>query len=173
MLILEDGSRPSNANSYISLAEADAYHLAYNNLDWAGSDEDKEQALINACRAMELLYGPRYKGHTNNAVQSLLFPRYSFRDNYGRLVAHNEIPKSLRDAQAEIALLALNGNDIFPSLDDKQFLKKKSTTIDVIKQDLEYVGNVPTEIYIGFRKIELILAPLLTKGDSSSVRLGL
>lgn len=172
-IIVEDGSRPVGANSYISVAEADTYFEIYKNDAWAGEIEDKEHALIQATAAVELLFGHKFIGHINNARQDLLFPRYAFYDTYGRLHGHNSIPKCLRDAVCEVAVMQLNFQEILPEASDISFIKKKSVTIDVIKQDIEYNAGYKTETYPGYRKVELILKPILIPENLSNVRLGL
>lgn len=172
-IIVEDGSRPIGANSYISVSEADEYFSIYKNDAWAGTTEEKANALILATQALDLLYGSKFLGHTYGARQELLFPRYAFHDANGRLVPHNSIPKCIRDATCEVAVMQLNFQDILPEMSEAAFIKKKSVTVDVIKSDIEYAHGLKTETYPGFRKVELILRPVLMSDNQSNVRLGL
>lgn len=43
MLIVEDGTGIANADSYVSVAEADAYHVAFGNDLWAAIDPTKKK----------------------------------------------------------------------------------------------------------------------------------
>ena len=170
-LIVEDGSIVPSANSYVSLAESDAYFLTYGNFDWAGSDEDKEQALVNATRAVELMYGPRYLSYPLSMNQGLLFPRYTFRDKLLRYHPSNTIPQALKDAVCEVALKSLNFEDILPEVDERQYTKRKSVQVDVLKQDIEYLGTPLVASRPGFSKVEMLLTPLLAT-EQGRVRLG-
>ena len=158
-LIIEDGTKPANANTYVSLAEVDAYHEAYGNLDWAGDDATKEQAIINACRSLELLYGARFASAPSSNTQPLLFPRYAFADRYSRY--HTGIPKELKDAQCEIALKALNGEDILPVEDESDTVLSDDVTIGPLSFSKSFAPRQQTNEVDGFRRIELILLPIL------------
>lgn len=93
----------SNANSYGSLEEADAYfegHVASET--WADLDEDRKKALlVYATRILEMAgwSGDSYK---STAEQSLSFPRTDLYDVDGYEI--EGIPEKLKWAQFEIAL---------------------------------------------------------------------
>lgn len=46
-------------DSYISLVDADAYHLAMGNAGWTGDDAMKEVALRKATQYIEVTYAPK------------------------------------------------------------------------------------------------------------------
>ena len=50
-LIVEDGTGKATANSYVSLAVADAYFLLRGNADWAGPDTEKEVETLTIASA--------------------------------------------------------------------------------------------------------------------------
>ena len=54
-IIVEDGTGISNANSYVTLAEATTYFANKGELGFAGTDDFKNQNLINACTALDAL----------------------------------------------------------------------------------------------------------------------
>jgi len=170
-LIVEDGTKPVGANSYVSLEAADAYHAAYGNLDWPGdeSSEQKNQSLILATQSVDLLYGPRYLSFVYpDTHQSLLFPRAWFTDNNGIIVPENTIPVCLINAVCEVALMNLQGIDIIPVESSANYIKAESVKVGGVAIEQEYWLPKTQESYEGFRKVDLLLYPILkTKSGSS------
>lgn len=164
-LIVETGHGISDANSYVSLIEADTYHSLYNNTDWAGTDEEKEQALILATRSLDLLYGPKYLSFKRvNSVSPLLFPRMVFYDNNQVLVDDYVIPKCIKDATCQIALMYLQGIDIFPLANTDNTIKQNSIKIGDIQVSNTYNGmRGQTELYSSFGTVDYIVFPVLRK----------
>ena len=76
MLIVEDGTGLSNADSYASLAEANLYHANHGNVDWSDIDATtKEQLLRKATDYMVAQYRLQYAGYRRYSTQSLDWPR--------------------------------------------------------------------------------------------------
>lgn len=171
-LIVEDGTRVSTANSYATLAYANSYFPATS--DWSGySDSDKTDALATAFQSLELLYGPNYLGAIfPTSVQVALFPRLPFTDNNGRLIRQNVVPDCLLRAQCEIALLYLEGTNVFPIKGTKRNVAEQSVAMDGLKSQVKYLTPVEDETFPGFRKIDLLLKPILRNG-SNKFRLSL
>lgn len=162
-IIVEDGSGISNSNSYVTLAEADLYFSEKGELGWAGTDDFKNQNLINATTSMDALYGPRYISFLRDqTIQALLWPREQIWDRHSRRIDNGDIPFKLQDAQCEIALLAQNGVDIYPSGTIDNQLTATSVTIGDISESKSF-QKVPQDqaSYEGFREIELILWAIL------------
>lgn len=102
-----------------------------------------------------------------NGGQNYISPR-SFIDGNGSAIFNDTIPQALRDAQAEIASLAiLNGNSIlFPNESDDRILKSQTERIGgLTDESKEYWSSeaVDIERYQGYRKVELILWPILNR----------
>lgn len=165
-LIVEDGSNVPNANSYADIEFANTYHEAQGNTDWVGEDAELERALQIACRSLEMLYGQDYKSTLLQAAQSLLYPRDWFTDNNGRVVNAGVIPKVLREAQCEIALMYLQGVDVFPN-ESENAIKQSTLSVGEVSEATTYFKHVEKERFPGFRKIDLILAPILNRKPSS------
>lgn len=167
MLIQETGQGVTNSNSYISVDDADIYHSLYNNLDWVGEDADKETALILASKSINLLYGPKFLSF-KRLYGNLLFPRYVFYDNNQELIMDTTIPQCLKDAVCEVALMYINGTDIFPSTNTEGQLtanKIKIGEIEIEKQYSGKQGNVPN--YSDFNMIDMILYPILKQKSTN------
>ena len=141
-IILEDGSGVADANSYVTLAEAETYFTATGNLGFAGTDDFKTQNLINATAAMDATYGPRYISFLQDEVtQALLWPRQQIWDRHSRRINPDAIPQSLKNAQFEMALLSQNGVDLYPegrilflkSFSYKQQIRNYHKSYDIVQ----------------------------------------
>ena len=102
-LIVEDGTGLSTAETFVSVADADAYHSAMNNATWTGTDAVKESALRRAAQYIDTRY--RYKGERKNLNQALEWPR-AFYERDGR--AETWPVANLKAACCEAALRALS-----------------------------------------------------------------
>lgn len=160
---VEDGTKPANANSYISLTDADAYHASMGNTDWATNKPDaRSQALILATQSVDLLYGAKYESYIYfNSNQALLYPRAQFWDANYRLITDSTIPNSLKNAVCEIAQMQLNSIEIFPVQASSSTIKSESVKLGSLAVSDNYSKTVEGESFDGFRKIDLIIRPLL------------
>ena len=106
-IVVEDDTGKSDAQSYLSVADADAYFTARNITAWSGTDEVKEAALIAATEYIDLRWGKQLKGELEfRDTQSLLFPRLNVYDEQRRPLTG--IPERLERATAEYALISLS-----------------------------------------------------------------
>lgn len=98
----------ADANSYASLAEANAYHTARGNAGWAGSDADKEAALIRATQWLDGRYGDQWPGiRWKLRAQALDWPRVYATDRNGTTINGDTIPPEVVKATCEAALREL------------------------------------------------------------------
>ena len=83
-LIVEDGTGKSDAESFISVADADTYHSNRGNTDWASLlTAAKEQNLRKATDYICQVYRMKWAGTRVNGTQALDWPRaYVLRDDY-------------------------------------------------------------------------------------------
>ena len=173
-LIEETGLKPIGANTYVSLADAETYHTNYANTDWTGNtdDEMKKQALVTATQAVDLLYGERYMSTIYpDSAQALLFPRLWFMDTDARIVRENTIPECLKRAVYELALMQLNGVDVFPMQAIGSLVKTASVKVGDIATATEYFKAAEGESFAGFRKVDILLRPILKSKQAGSWRL--
>jgi hypothetical protein len=112
-IIVEDGTGLANANSFISVAGADAYwaEVTTPTLWSSASTPEKEAALVQATRYMEKRFGTRYKGSRASSAQALAFPRTGLYDETGEAITG--LPTSIARACAEYAL-ASRSNPLIP-----------------------------------------------------------
>lgn len=124
-IVVEDGTGRADAESYISVADADAYFAARGNAAWAALTEpQKEQALRKGTDYIGQTYRLRWKGSRVNGVQALDWPRsWVQRDDfrYGPLngmamiggiyyFPADEVPVEVARATAELAVRSLSAD---------------------------------------------------------------
>lgn len=98
-LVVEDGTGLPDAEAYISVLDADAYHAARGNAAWAALAEPaKEAALRLGADYMGAVYGLRWAGARLTDTQALDWPRDA-----------DGVPAAVVRANAELALRASAG----------------------------------------------------------------
>lgn len=106
-LIVEDGSRPTGANTYASAAEADAYHADRAFTAWAdATDDEKATALI---RATDYLNGLSWTGR-KVAMRPMAWPRVDVEVD-GYAVGSDEVPDAVVSACCYMAGEFIGGAD--------------------------------------------------------------
>lgn len=105
-LIVEDGTGLQTAESYVTVATADAYHVARGNAAWGGLTlAAKEAALRNGTSYVDTIQ--RYNGFRLTQPQALEFPRQSCYDWSG--FEATGVPMRVQHATCELALRAADG----------------------------------------------------------------
>ena len=105
-MALDNTAGSPTTDSYVSLADANAYHLAHGGAAWDGpsvTDETKEAALRSAVRYLDNTYRGRWKGLRATATQSLAWPRRDVVDEDGFAIAASVIPKGIADGARLVA----------------------------------------------------------------------
>lgn len=95
----------ADANSYVTLAEYNAYLLARLHVPAAASgatDAQKEAALIMATRTLDAMQC--FTGAAATSTQALKWPRTGMVNKNGFPIADNVIPQELKDATSELAM---------------------------------------------------------------------
>ena len=163
-LVVEDGTGKADAESYISVSDASAYHTARGNAAWAAlaSDTVREQCLRKATDYMLQNYRDSWKGARMTATQALDWPRGNVyttpfingaSNEYPYLVADDIVPTEVKKACAELALKA-SAAALNPDL-----------AKDIISQT---VGPISTTYSASspqqkrYRAIDMMLRPYLT-----------
>lgn len=167
-LIVEDGTGLATAESFVSVADASAYHTARGNAAWAAlaSDTVREQCLRRATDYIGEAYRLRWKGVRGSVTQALDWPRslverpdygYAGINGYTTISGNyyfpsNEVPVEVQRACAELALKA-STSTLF-----------EDQGVPVIR---EKVGPIETEYASGvtqgvrYAAIDAMLAPFL------------
>jgi hypothetical protein len=117
-LIVEDGTGKADAESYIGVADATAYHSNRGNAAWAAlaSDTVREQMLRKATDYMLGIFRDRWLGFRMTSTQALDWPRQTvpmtdtaIGGEYLAYYANNIVPAQVSRACAELALRAIDG----------------------------------------------------------------
>ncbi len=108
-LIVEDGSAITNANSYASVDQGDAYHDAQlHSLVWtAASSPTKERALAMATRTLDAM--ATWQGTRATATQALGWPRESAVYD-GLEVSADMVPTPVIQATCELARMLISAD---------------------------------------------------------------
>lgn len=134
--IPEDGTGLENANSYMSLAAADAHHADRGHTEWAAvSSALREAALVRATDYIDKRFGHRFRGYKRTRDQALQWPRFAAVGNDRFLLP--PIPSQLRKATAEYALRALTNTPLAPDNDAVG-----------LRANREKVGPIETDIRV-------------------------
>ena len=140
-LVVEDGSCVSGAESFVSLADANAYFTNYGGF-WVGSDEQKNAALRRASSYVSTgfrWYGTPACGRN----QSLAWPRNDMIDCAGYEVDSDSVPRELVLATLSAAAYELRyPGGLTPNVvTGKQVLKEKVDVIEVTYMTADQQGG--------------------------------
>ncbi len=163
-LIVEDGTGKSNADSYLSDADASTYHINFGSDAWAqeGSEPKREKALRQATQYLQAHFEGRWIGIRANELQSLAWPRNHAIDVDDFLISHIIVPQRVKDATAELAVRALAG----PLQTDETTpgtIRRSRVKVDVIEKETEYNGASQQTL---FRFVSELLASLLVSSGT-------
>lgn len=156
-LIVEDGSGLAAAESYISVADADARHAAFGNAGWTGTEPAKEQALRRATAYMLQAYRDRWSGSRRTTTQALCWPRNDVTIDRYSYVDFDTVPDAVAAACADLALRALT-DDLNPDL-TRGIVRERVGPLET-----EYDRHAPQSTR--YRSIDMMLAPYLTGGGA-------
>jgi hypothetical protein len=161
-LIVEDGTAVAGAESYATVAAADAYwdarpHSA-RSATWSAVDDaaDKEGALREASAYLDATYGPYYRGVRQGHVQGLMWPRTGALDDAGYPMP--ELPSEIVAAAIELAVRAIGG-PLAEDADRGARVKRERRKVDVVETETEYEAGAPVVERYG--RIDGLLAPIL------------
>ncbi len=146
-LITEDGSGKNDAESYISVAAADTYHINHGGTSWAGTAEaNKEIALRQATQYLDTTFKTRWKGRSVTKAQALDWPRAGVRLDDGWYIDNNEMPSALLRATAELALSALT-ETLQPSQAEPGTITFTSIRVGPIEEKAAYSSRSQIKYY--------------------------
>ena len=143
-MVVEDGTGLSNADAYVSVADADIYHASYNgSTDWSGATTAaKEMAIMVATQYIDNTYGSAWKGTRTGSVQSLDWPRAGVQDQNGFVQASDELPNKLKQAAAEVALRHVQGDDIMVDIDEPGTISEETLKAGPVSTTVKYAGGM-------------------------------
>lgn len=166
MIIIETGAGLADADSYASVAAADARCASLGLATWAALTEaDKEIALRKATLFM-VTYRTRWAGRRLYQQQALDWPRYNVVVD-GFSVPSNRVPIDVINACVDLAVRASRGEELLPDLDTGSNAIKKDKTGPL---ETEYFQNT-TDARERFVAVDALLAPYFgSAGGGNSMK---
>lgn len=152
----------ANSDSYATVAEADAYHVAMGNTAWAAlTTGDKEIALRKGARYVDTYSFTGDKRYlSSTAPQRRAWPRVNaYQDGYP--IDINIIPQLVKDAQNESSLLSLTV-DPQANISNGSIIEKTLGPMTIRYSDYSADGGMT------FTLIDDILAPLIGYGGGKN-----
>lgn len=145
--VQEDGTGLDNANAYISVAYFKSYHADRGTIITSGSG-DIQAAIVRATDFMESRW--RFVGVKKNTTQCLHWPAIDAYYTDGRLVASDEVPKTIQQSCADYTKIELDtpgGLTTAPTYDDTNVpVTKRRDKVGPIEEEREFgaSGNPKT-----------------------------
>ncbi|MDO8065560.1 DnaT-like ssDNA-binding protein [Janthinobacterium sp. SUN206] len=165
-LPIEIGAGLANAESYASVAAADARCASLGLTAWSAlAEADKEIALRKAMIFMAT-YRTRWAGRRVHQHQALDWPRYNVAVD-GFVVPSTIVPLDIVNACIDLAVRAGSGEDLLPDLDTGSNAIKRDKVGPI---DTEYFQNT-TDARERFVAVDALLAPYFgSAGGGNSMK---
>jgi Putative DnaT-like ssDNA binding protein len=174
-IIVEDGTGKTDANSYASVAEANAYFANRPSQDavWdnAGSAE-KQEALILATAYLDAEYGGQWAGTKRTMDQALDWPRTDAVTTDGHSIEISEIPARLKRATFELAVLSspVGTTTLLTTIANPAAgIQRIKVKADVVERDITYSG-AGAEQQAKYPVVDGILRELIGGGSGTALR---
>lgn len=146
-LVTEDGTGKTDAESYASVADADAYFVGRTGATaWAAAADTaaKEKALRDATDYLEERYNTRWLGRKTNETQALAWPRAYLTTYDDFAIESDSMPTKVKRACMEMAVRALS-EDILPDITaGANNILEESATVGSLSKTTKYSGTSNT-----------------------------
>lgn len=138
-------AKSTTANSYVTLAEAEAYILGRTgNTTWdAASNDTKNRALVESTNRLET---EEYRGSQTTTTQRLQWPRMGLVDKAGNGLDDDTIPRLMKEATYELALALVNGDIEMKDSGLEAFNNVKIGPMDVTPNHARRAGTIPQAV---------------------------
>ena len=131
-LVVEDGTGKADAESYVAVADVEAYAVRWGK-SFAGLEAEKEAACRLSCRRLDQEFEDQFPSLRMTDTQALAWPRGWFYDRHSVYVESGVIPPALKDAQCELAIRQRAGEDLFPDTTNRMVTAETHSTEDYAK----------------------------------------
>lgn len=156
-LTVEDGSIVSGADTYVTLAEYQAYGAG---IGWTLRDTDAEDE-IDLRRAFQgINRNWEYAGEPVDLdTQVGAWPRYIVRNRWEYVVPSSTVPQKVKDAQCELAYLIKGGLDVFATITGTVSMERVKA--GPVESEEEYLGGLSRPRLVA---VDALLRPYLLAG---------
>ena len=166
MLITETGAGLADAESYASVAAADARCASLGLTAWAVLDEGAKEIALRRATQFMATYRTRWAGRRVHQQQALDWPRYNVAVD-GFVLPSTSVPLDVVNACIDLAVRAGRGEDLLPDLDTGSNAIKKDKTGPL---ETEYFQNT-TDARERFVAVDALLAPYFgAAGGGNSIK---
>lgn len=164
-LIVEDGTGKSDAESYVSVAEAIVYITKFypSSTFLTSTTEEQEAFCRQATQYLDMRYGGRWLGEKANKTQALDWPRQDAEID-GYLQESNSLPQKLKDAAFESIQIFVAGDDPFEANDSFGTVKSEAVKVGPISESIEYMGGKSS--YKKYPKVDNIVRAITESAGS-------
>ena len=165
-LSIEDGSGKQDADSYISVADANEYINKWHNsaLVWSSTgNTNTERALRVGTRYVDSF---EFLGLRAWTSQKLSWPRAGLGPIDGQYFKSSQIPDAIKHAVVEAALKHVDGETLFPD-HQGQAIAAESRQVGPISTSIQY--KTPKQRKKEFENIKALLKPFLRYGAHSGL----
>jgi hypothetical protein len=139
-------AKATNANSYVTLAEAESFlegRLAVTDWD-ADTDDNKNRALR---MSTDVLDGYDWTGRRSTQNQRLQWPRYGVSDKDGWLYDGDTVPRPVKEATYELANALIDGTYAVAPDDLEKYERVKVDVIEVALRSDYRAAQLPDHVY--------------------------
>lgn len=143
-LVVEDGTGKSDAESYISVADATTYLTSIGEAtEWSAAQvADQEAALRLSTSWIDGRYS--WSGFPKNDAQALDWPRFDAFDCEGRLLDSDSVPEAVRRATAWVAKESVAGSVDLTGVNTDGRISRKRSKVGELESEIEYEpGGAP------------------------------
>ena len=160
-LVIEDGTGKQDADSYISIADANDYINKWHDsaLAWGShGNTGKERALRVGTRYVDSF---KFVGLRAWTSQKLSWPRAGLGPIDGQYFKSSQIPDAIKHAVVEAALKHVDGETLFPD-HQGQAIQSESDQVGPLSESVTYFSAKRPEKT--FESVQKLLRPFLTGG---------
>jgi hypothetical protein len=163
-LIVEDGTGKSDAESYVSVADAIAWITKYypTNDFLSKTTEEQEAYCRQSTQYLDQKYGGRWVGDKNSKEQALDWPRKNaVVDGYA--VETDELPRDLEIGTFEAIIPFVAGDDPLAPQETPGIITEESATIGPISETTKYSGGKSN--YKRYPKVDTAVRAIIEETD--------
>lgn len=165
-IIIETGEGLADAESYASVAQADARCASVGMTGWAALAEVGKEIALRKAMIFMATHRTRWAGRRVYQHQALDWPRYNVVVD-GFIVPSTIVPPDVVNACIDLAVRAGSGEDLLPDLDTGSNAIKKDKTGPL---ETEYFQNT-TDARERFVAVDTLLAPYFgSTGGGNSMK---
>lgn len=151
-LVIEDGSGKTNSQSYVTVAEVQAYAALYGLSPSGASEAD----IMKAMRYLEGAFYDRWVGLKKTEEQALSWPRAYAARRDGWTIRESEIPKEVKDAVCILALRSRDSENLLPDITRSDSVIEEQ--IGPIR--VKYADNA--RVTTLYRDVEIVIKPIVS-----------